>query len=100
MCVIPRRWPDCKEKSEPRPELTHKMGRVHSVPCVALQKVTEFCQPTLLIGPEVVMDVPAEVIMAKIKIVIGSIANDILECVQSEIARFSQLAAEGGILET
>src|SRR5215470_7212309 len=100
MCVIPRHWRDCKLKRESKPELTHKMGRMHRASSMALQQVAEFCQPSLLIGSEVVMDVPAQVIMAKIEIVICSIPNDVIECVQPEIARLSQLSTKGGILDT
>ncbi len=62
------------------------------------QQVNEFGQAALLVRAQMVMDVPTEVILAEVIIVIGASADNQVERVEAEIARFAELSAQRGIL--
>src|SRR5207248_8539512 len=49
------------------------------------QKLNELLDPTLFLGAEVVVDVPAEIIFAELVIVFGAAADDVVEGVEAEV---------------
>ena len=64
---------------------------------VFAQEFDEFREAAFFVGAEVIVDVPAEVILAEILGVFGAVADDVVEGVQAELARFGQLTAQGGV---
>src|ERR1051325_4520992 len=60
------------------------------------QQPDEFGQTALFIGAQVVVNVPAQVILAVI--VIGAAADDGIERVQAETLRLAQLPAESAVV--
>src|SRR2546422_1027383 len=78
--------------SRNKPRLKHR----HS--SVSAQQLGKSRQPALLIGPEVVVDMPAQVIAAEIVVILRARANNVIERVQAEIARLSRWAAQSRIV--
>src|SRR5216684_1868471 len=64
------------------------------------QQLGKTSQAAFFIGPEVVVNVPAQIIIPKIVIIVGARPNDVIESIHSEIAGFAQLAAQSGIFDT
>src|SRR2546428_10673084 len=64
------------------------------------QQLDRTSQAAFLISAKVVVNMPAQIIIAKIVIIIGARPNDVVERIHSEIAGFAQLAAQSGIFDT
>src|SRR5437773_12060731 len=64
------------------------------------QQLDKTSQAAFLISAKVVVNVPAQIIIAEIVIIGGARSNNIIERVHAEIARFAQLAAQSGIFDT
>src|SRR5438128_10635693 len=64
------------------------------------QQLDKTSQAAFLISAKVVVNVPAQIIIAEIVIIVGARPNNIIERVHAEIARFAQLAAQSGIFDT
>jgi hypothetical protein len=52
---------------------------------VPTQQLNEFGQPALFIGAEVKMNVPAQIVLPKILIVLCAVADDRIERVEAEV---------------
>src|SRR5437660_1789447 len=76
----------------------NKARLVNRPRCMFAQQLGKPSQAAFLIGAKVVVNVPAQIIIAEIVIIVSARPNDIIESVHSEIARFTQLAAQSGIL--
>src|SRR5256885_16964509 len=66
---------------------------------VFAQQVGKSREAALLISAQMIVNVPAQIIVAKIKIVLGAAANNVIERIQPKITGFSQLPPERGILD-
>ena len=55
----------------------------------------ELCQAALLVGAQVIMNVPAEIIFAEVVIVFRAIADDMIEGVQPKTFCFPKVLAQG-----
>src|SRR5438067_1873452 len=97
MCAIRRCWRRWKKSSK---LLNNKLRLEHRLRSMFSEQFDKFCQTALFIGAEVVMDVPTQIILSKFVIVFGACANDGLECILAEIARFTELTAQRGILDS
>jgi len=64
------------------------------------EQLHEFRQTALFVGAKVIVNVPAEVVLAKIVVIFGTAADDGIECVQAEAPRFAQLSAQPAILNS
>ncbi len=58
------------------------------------QQFAEPDQRSLLIRAEMVMNVPAQIIFAKIVVVFATALDDVIECVHAEVFRLPQQAAQ------
>src|SRR5439155_11186214 len=78
-----------------RPEPSdHESQLVHRPQAVLAQQFHELRQSPLFVGPEVVVDMPAQIILAEIVIVFRAAADDGIERVEAETLRFAQLPAQ------
>ncbi len=57
------------------------------------EEFDKLSQSPFLVGAQMVMDVPAQVVLAKIEIVFGSGANDGVERIEAKIFSFAKLPA-------
>src|SRR5437660_5177548 len=55
------------------------------------QKLNEFRDAALFLSSEMVMDVPAEIILPELVVVFGAAADDVIERVQAEVFRVAQM---------
>src|SRR6266481_2114552 len=75
-----------------------KLRLVHRLLSVLAQQFDKFRQAPLFILSEMIVDMPAQVILPKIVIIFGPVANDGIEGVQTKIASFAKLPAKGRIV--
>ena len=54
----------------------------------------KFSHAAFLIGSEMVVDMPAEVIAPELPVVFGSVLNQVIECIETKILSFAQDASE------
>src|SRR5438270_13116876 len=64
------------------------------------QQLDKSSQAAFLISAKVVVNVPAQIVIAEIIIIIGARPYNVIERVHAEIASFAQLAAQSGIFDT
>src|SRR2546427_12166660 len=64
------------------------------------QQFHELDQPALFVGAQMVMNVPAEVILAKVIIVFGPFADDVVERFKPEVLRVAEPPAQGVVLDS
>src|ERR1041384_493545 len=72
---------------------------VHRAETVLAEQFDELCQTALFVRTEVIVDVPAEVVLAEIVIVFGPVADDGIERVQAETFGLAQLPAQAAVLD-
>src|SRR4051794_4770916 len=64
------------------------------------EQLDELRKAALLFGTEVVMNMPAKIILSKIEVELGAAGDNILECVQPEIPSFAQFDPEWPMFQT
>src|SRR5947207_1567470 len=78
----------------------HELRLVNRSQTVFAQQLDECAQTALFIGAQMVVDMPVEIILAEIVIVLGAVADDGIERVEAETFRFAQLPAQPAVLHT
>src|SRR5207245_11188237 len=73
------------------------VNRTQSMPA---QQFHELDQPALFVSAQMVMNVPAEVILAKVIIVFGPFADDVVERFKPEVLRVAESPAQRFILDS
>src|SRR5690349_8541849 len=63
------------------------------------QKLDEFGYSTLFLRAQVVMDMPAEIILAELVIVFGAAANDVVQSVEAEILCVPEMDAQTLVID-
>src|SRR5437899_6471943 len=63
------------------------------------QKLDEFRYSTLFLRAQVVMDMPAEIILAELVIVFGAAANDVVQSVEAEILCVPKMDAQTLVID-
>src|SRR6266480_6755292 len=62
------------------------------------EQLHEFRQPALFVRAEVIVNVPAKIILAEIVVVFSPAADDVVEGVEAETLCFAQLAAQPAVV--
>src|SRR6266850_2533562 len=59
-----------------------------------VQQFAELCQPTLFVGPEMKMDMPAQVILSERVIIFRPLTDDMVERVEAKILCVAQVPSK------
>src|ERR1043165_4943123 len=69
-------------------------GFIDGAKVMLAQQFNEPRNTALLIRSKMIVDMPAEVILAKLEIVFGATADDVIQSIQAEIFRLAKLKAK------
>src|SRR3954471_13842849 len=72
----------------------HPAGFVNCAEVVLAEQLDESGNTALFVSPEMIMNMPAEVVFAKLLIVFGSTADDVIQSVQAKVFCLAQLGTE------
>src|ERR1051325_439593 len=61
------------------------------------QQFDKFIQATFFVGAQMIMNVPAQIILAKVSGILGAALNDVIERIQAKALSFVQISTQGEI---
>src|SRR5262245_44399026 len=63
------------------------------------QQLHEFCQSTLFIRAQMIMNVPAQIILPEIEVVFLAAADDVVQGLETKILRVAKLTPQGRVID-